>query len=253
MAFSRSSTVRVLAAAIMLSASAASYAQSESSPEWEWMLAPYGWGVSFGTDLRRESPPAGGVSNDTAFDDVLDKFDGAFQVHVEGQTDGWGVFADFTYLGLADEKNFPRFGTESDLDARLFEVAGVWSPGGVRDQGLDVFAGLRYLDVDMTVRFNPVNLRFDSTTFDGSSSFSDLLLGARYTWALSDRWGLTVRGDGSLGDTEGTWNGSAVASYRMRRGAWMFGYRYMSVELRIGSTTTELTMSGPMVGYGFKF
>ena len=39
----------------------------------------------------------------------------------------------------------------------------------------------------------------------------------------------------------------------MKHGAWLFGYRYLSVELETGDSNTELTMSGPMVGYGFIF
>ena len=46
------------------------------------------------------------------------------------------------------------------------------------------------------------------------SDLNDFMLGARYTWSLSERWGLTLRGDGSFGDTEGTWNTSAVAPKR---------------------------------------
>ena len=228
-------------------------AQAAEDEGWEWMVAPYGWGASFGTDLETTQPPDGGVSNDTAFDDVIDKLDGAFQVHAEGQQEHWGVFADFTYLGLADSNDRPRFHTESDLDARLFELAAVWSPGEDRYRGLEVFAGLRYIDVDLSVQFDPEDPLFDTTTFEGGETFNDFMIGARYSWALSDRWGVTLRGDGSFGDTEGTWNASAVGSFRMKHGAWLFGYRYLSVELETGTSNTELTMSGPMIGYGFIF
>ena len=226
---------------------------SASTGDWQWMVAPYGWFPTIGTDLQRTEPPAGGISTDAEFDDVIDKLDGAFLIHAEGQNEHWGMFTDFMFLGLADEDDRPRFHTESDLDARLFELAGVWSPGEGRYQGLDVFAGLRYIDVDMTVQLDPVNPLFNTTTIDIGDSFNDLMIGARYTWALSDRWGLTLRGDGSFGDTEGTWNASAVANYKMTHGAWLFGYRYLSVELQTGDTDTELTLHGPMIGYGFVF
>lgn len=220
---------------------------------WEWMVAPYGWAASIGTDLETHQPPSGGVSTDNDFDDIVDKIDGAFQMHVEGQGDHFGMFADFTYLGLADDHDRPRFHSESDLDTRLFELAAVWSPDDERYRGLDVFAGLRYIDVDLTVEFDPENPLFDNTTIDGGDTFNDFMLGARYTWSLSERWGLTLRGDGSFGDTDGTWNASAVAQYRMKHGAWLFGYRYLSVELKTGEARTDITMNGPMVGYGFIF
>ncbi|MET0892557.1 MAG: hypothetical protein ABWY01_03195 [Pseudoxanthomonas sp.] len=228
-------------------------AQASQDDGWQWMVAPYVWGVSLDTDLQRSEPPAGGIGSDINFDDVLDKFDGAFEVHVEGQGDHFGVLADFTYLGLADGQDRPRFRTETDLDARLFEIAGVWSPDDERYRGLDVFAGLRYIDLDLSVNFDPENPSFETTVFDGSQSYNDFMVGARYTWALSDRWGLTARGDGSFGDTEGTWNASAVATLRMKHGAWLFGYRYLAAELEIGDTSTDLTVSGPIIGYGFIF
>lgn len=220
---------------------------------WDWMVAPYVWGMSFDSDLQRTEPPDGGINSDISFDDVLSDFDGVFQAHIEGRTDHWGVFADFTYLGLAEEREYPRFRTESDLDARLFEVAAVWSPGDERGKGLDVFAGLRYIDLDMSVIFEPTNPEFESTVFDGSQSFNDFMLGARYTLALSDRWALTLRGDGSFGDTEGTWNASAVANYQMQRGAWLLGYRYLSVEVETDDSNIDMTMHGPVIGYGFQF
>lgn len=228
-------------------------AHAADGNEWEWMVAPYVWATSINTDLDTGRPPEGGLSTDTAFDDVLDNLDGVFQVHAEGQNDQWGAFADFTFLGLADENDRPRFRTESDLDARLFELAGVWSPAEGRYQGLDVFAGLRYIDLDLTVQFDPTDPLFNTTTFDSAQTFNDFMVGARYTWALSDRWGLTLRGDGSFGDTEGTWNTSAVATYRMKNGAWLFGYRYLDVELEDDDINIDLTMHGLMVGYGFIF
>lgn len=242
-----------LATAALCLAGTASTAHAADGEGWDWMVAPYAWASSVGTDLDTTRPPSDDLSTDTSFADIVDKVDGAFQIHVEGQGDRFGAFADFTYLGLADEKERPRFRTQSDLDTRLFELAAVWSPGEDRFRGLDVFAGLRYIDVDLTVEIEPVNPLFAPTTVDASESYSDFMLGARYTWDLSERWGVTLRGDGSFGDTEGTWNTSAVAQYRTRRGAWLFGYRYMSIEVGTDENNTEITMSGPMIGYGLKF
>lgn len=228
-------------------------AQAADSDGWEWIVAPYVWAVGFKTDLQRTQPPAGGVSNDINFDNVLDKFDGAFQIHVEGQEQHWGVLADFTYLGLADNRDYPRFHTESDLDARLFDLAAVWSPGDDRYNGWDVFAGLRYIDVNLTVDFMPVNPLFATSSFKSGETFNDFLVGGRYTWTLSDRWGVSLRGDTSFGGTDGTWNASAVASYKTNSGSWLFGYRYMDAKMSSGDNDIKIVMHGPEVGYGFRF
>lgn len=226
---------------------------AQASGDWEWIVAPYLWGPSVSTDLRTTEPPEGGASSDRAFSDIIDKLEGAFEIHIEGQGETFGVFADFTYLGLGDTRQFERFSSDSDLDARLFDAAAVWSPGPGAYHGWELFGGLRYLDVDATLRFDPVNPIFSSTTFDAGDSFSDFLVGARYHWKLGERWGMSLRGDTSFGDTEGTWSASATASYRTNNGAWFFGYRHLSVELETGNTNTDLTLSGPLVGYGFRF
>ena len=232
----------------MMGASLPSHAAE--GDEWEWMVAPYLWAASIGTDFRTGQPPA---ETDTSFPDIIDKIDGAFQIHAEGQGEQFGMFADYIFLGLEDDKDFTRIRTQADLDSQLFELAAVWSPGEGRYSGLDVFGGLRYVDVDLKVRFDPANPVFSSSERNFDKSYSDFMLGARYTWALSDRWGLTLRGDGSFGDTEGTWNASSFAQYRVKHGAWLFGYRYLSVEVETGNSNTDITMNGPVVGFGFVF
>jgi hypothetical protein len=217
---------------------------------WDWMVAPYLWAASIGTDVNEDAPPAG---TDSDFSDIIDKIDGVFMARLEAQGDRFGAFADVIFLSLADDTDRRLSHTESDLDAWLIDAAGVWSPGGDRTRGLGLFAGLRYVDVDLSVRVDPTNALFDTATIGTNKSYADALVGARYTWAFSERWGLTLRGDGSFGDTEGSWSASAIAQYRTRNGGWLFGYRYLSVELGTGDGKTEITLSGPAIGYGFSF
>jgi hypothetical protein len=232
----------------------APFAANAAPPDggWDWAIAPYVWAASIGTDVRTHTPPTS-ASADTAFPDVVDILDGVFEVHGEGQGDAFGIFADFTYFGLADEKQRRFQRTESDLDMRLMEVAGVWSPGEARFTGLEAFAGARVIDLDYTLQFLPDNPAFAPHAIDRGQTYYDFMLGARYTWALSDRWSLTLRGDGSWGDTEGTWNASVVGQYRMRHGSWAFGYRYLDADFENAGDTLGVTLDGPVIGYAFRF
>lgn len=225
-------------------------ARAASPGEWEWMVAPYAWGASLGTDLETRQPP---FENEREFDSIIDKIDGAFQIHIEGQGDRFGMFTDFTYLSLADHKDFQRAGTRSDLDSRLFEIAAVWRPGQRGSGGLEVFAGLRYIDLDLSVRFDPFNPLFEDRRSDVDRTYSDFMAGIRYTWATGERWRWTLRGDGSVGDTDGTWNVSGMGQYRVKYGSWLFGYRHLSVEVEDGDSRVDITLDGPMVGFGFAF
>ena len=245
-------TARVAALCIVASLCFAFPVSAAEGEGWDWMVTPYVWAVTVDTDLETRVPPSS-ISSTVTFDDILENVDGAFQIHIEGQGDRFGAFADFTFLGLSDSNDRPLFRTESDLDTRLFEAAGVWNVSGERFRGMEVFAGLRWFDVDLTMQLRPANPAFPVVKVDGGDSYSDFMLGARYTWALSERWGLTLRGDGSFGDTEGTWNASAIAHYRTQRGVWFFGYRYLDSEIETENTTANITLSGLGVGYGFRF
>ncbi|MDG2517363.1 hypothetical protein [Lysobacter soli] len=223
---------------------------AEEGGAWEWTIAPYLWAPSIATDLRTGQPPA---ETDSAFSDIIDKIDDAFLIHAEGRGDHFGAFADYIFLGLADDRQFPRIATRSDLDSQLFELAAFWSPGQERSHGLDLFGGLRYVDVDLKVRFDPVNPVFSPSERSIDKSYSDFMLGARYTWALSDRWQLTLRGDGSFGETEGTHSASAVVRYHVKHGAWIAGYRYLAIEVETGGNNTDIKLSGPLAGFEFAF
>lgn len=244
--------IRVLDVRLLAVLGIATVAAPASASDWDWTVAPYGWAASVSSDLHAGSPPIEG-SSEMSFPDIFDKLDGAFQVHAEGRGDRVGVFADFTYLGLSDSRtgNFAK--TEADLDTRLFEAAWVWIPGGQRDRGFDVFAGVRWIDADLKVGIDPENPQLPGRVLDVGDSYLDAMLGARYTWAPSDRWRVTARGDISEGQTEGTWNASLMAHYRIWNGAILLGYRHLDVQLESAGVRTDLVISGPVVGYVFAF
>lgn len=220
--------------------------------EWEWRLEPYAWAASIGTDMRTFRPPVDG-STETSFSDILDKLDGVFMGRVEGRNESYGVFVDFIYLGVGQGRDGRVFTTETDLDTRVADAAFSWRFARERDRGLDVYAGARFIDLDLTTRFTPVLPRLQPRTLDVEKSYLDLLLGARYTWQGEGRWGLTLDGDGSLGQTQGTWNASATGSYRTGNGAWLFGYRHMEAELGNSNANVRIILSGPVFGYSFRF
>ena len=244
-------TRRVLFALSLLCASTVANATPQSG-DFQWMIVPYGWFASVGTDLRTNEPPTS-ISNQTSFSDIVDKIDGVAQIHGEGQGDHFGVFADFMFVGLSESHDRPLIRTESDLDTRMFELAAVWHPGDKRGFGWEPFAGLRMMDMDTTVQFIPVNPLFPRASVNANEMFTDLMVGVRYTFPMSDRWSMTLRGDGSWGNTEGTWNASAIAMYRTRNGGWFFGYRYMDIKVEPGNTEITITLKGPGLGYGFRF
>lgn len=244
---------RMLGLMIALSAMSVPFASRAAEKDgWEWMLEPYVWAASIGTDMRTFRPPTEGGS-DSSFSDIVDKLDGVFMARVEGRNDRFGGFIDFIYLGLADSNQHRFVRTSTDLDTRLLDAAFSLRVGGERDRGLDMYVGARYIDLDLTTRFVPDNPELSPRTLDAGNSHVDLLLGARYAWPLSERWNMSLRGDGSAGDTDGTWSASIMAGYRTGNGAWLFGYRHMQADFGGPNSDVSLSLGGPTVGYGFRF
>jgi hypothetical protein len=225
-------------------------ASAQESTGWDWQLTPYLWAPSISTDLREDAPPVG---SDVEFADIIDKIDGAFVGRAEGQGDNFGVFADLLFLSLSDDKQHTRTTTTSDLDSTIYEMAMVWSPGQERYRGVEVFGGLRYLDVDLTLEIDPIDPVYLTRTLEAERSYSDFMFGLRYRGDFSEKWGYSVRADGSWGDTEGSYNAIATLYRQTGNGEWSFGYRYFDTELRALNSTVTLTLNGPVVGYTFRF
>lgn len=225
-------------------------ASTESSQGWTWAVAPYLWATTVKTNLREDAPPAGG---ETDFSDIISKIDMAFQIHVEGQGDRFGVFGDVTFISLGDEATHPNSTSESNLDVSIVELAGVWNVSPERFEGLDLFAGVRRLGTEADVRIDPTNPAIPTFEPGIDLALTDFMFGARYNATLSERWGATFRLDGSTGDTDGTLNASALLRYRMGNGSLIAGYRYMEVELGEGDRSLDLTLNGPIFAYTFIF
>lgn len=238
-----------LAAAIVLAAAPLANAQADEG--WDWGLTPYVWAASISTDLREDAPPVG---NESDFSDIISKIDMAFMGHIEGQGDDFGVFGDVLYLSMADGRDGRFARTDADLDALVYEAAAVWAPGEVRNQGVEVFGGLRHIVVDFNVDIDPNAALLNTWNAGIDQSFSDAMLGVRYKGAINDKWGYALRADGSWGDTEGTYSTSIMFAYKTQSGgAWNFGYRYMDTELAVKTTSIALQLHGPVIGYTFNF
>ncbi|MGY1459436.1 hypothetical protein ACW5F0_12440 [Luteimonas sp. A534] len=250
--YGMASRFRKLTALAAVAIASIALACPAAAEEWSWAVQPYAWASSIQTDLRTELPPVAG-SSEMEFRDILDKLDGSLQLHVEGGGARHGLFLDFTYLGISDSTHRSFADYEADLDTRLFEAAWVWSPGGSRLEGLDLFGGLRYLDADLKLVIEPLNPALDRHVVDVGKNYLDVMAGGRYSWVLSERWRLTARADGSFGDTEDAWNASLIAQYRTSNGAWVVGYRHLEIAIEDGGAKVDLAMSGPLFGYAFVF
>ena len=126
-------------------------------------------------------------------------------------------------------------------------------PQGVGSQ-LNVYGGVRYTAFDdrydITLGTDPV------VTRRSDDDYVDALLGVRYRFDLSERWGLLTRGDVSFGDSEGTWLVQGLLAYtvgKRQQNRILFGYQYKVAEFESSGLSSDYTFSGPMAGFNFRF
>ena len=233
-----------LAASLPLMAAPAAAADDEGL---DWMLITYVWGADLTIDVRDESV---GVD----FSDLVNNLEVGFLGHIEAQGDDFGGFADIVFLGVGNTDHRASFTIDVDNDTLLVDAALVWSPGEKRLTGFELFGGLRYISNDFEIVADPVPDGPPDIVGGSDSNYADVLLGARYIFPVSDHWRVTLRGDVSGGDTEGTFSVSAHAGYTTGRHTFLAGWRHLEIDLLSGSDE-DLTveMSGPMIAYGFSF
>lgn len=220
-----------------------------------WSVTPYIWGPDTSVDLKVGGAGFGGT---TTFDDLLDVLDTAFMIHVEGGSGNWSGFGDITLLETSETSPLvpnllPDVSIESKSDQAMIDLAFAYWPGGV-DTPLSFFGGLRYTDFDDRYRLLAGGVEIASTR--SSTDYTDLLVGIRYRFDVSERWAVLTRGDVSLGDTEGTYLLRANLAYSVgsnRQNRLLFGYQYKEAEFKESQIRSKFSYSGPMVGFNFRF
>ena len=217
----------------------------------QWSMTPYIWASNTSLDFKLNGSPVGGA--DLSFGDILDTLDAAFQLHTEGGKGNWSGFVDFTFLSMSDSEELPIVTITTDSEQTIVDAAAAYWPGGVGSP-LNFFGGVRYSKFDDTF-----GLSIGGTPVGESRSkqdYVDALLGMRYHFDLSQRWGLLTSGDVSFGDSEGTWQVQGVFAYtvgKKRQNRILFGYRYKQAEFKDGDLKTDYTYNGPLAGFTFRF
>ena len=225
---------------------------AEGTSSWRWSLTPYLWGSDIETNVR--FPGGQEIGGTARFSDILDKLELGGMLHFEGQRGAWGMFVDATYLSLSDDVTEGPITVDSDLDTGLYEFAATYTPGGASGP-FTAFAGARIVDLSLEMAFSAPVLP-EPIVRRNDKSFTDFMVGGRYTHHFNDRWLLNVRADIGTGDTESSWN--ALAGFGWKFGgdndnAVLLGWRHMEIEVEEDGRETDVTFDGPIAGVLFSF
>jgi hypothetical protein len=241
--------------------------ESQAADSWEWSLTPYLWASSIGTKVKQDGVTIS--DNDVAFTDLLSDLDFALAARAEGRRGRIGFLFDFFYVDLSTSETVPEHQNpdipppgsliDVNIEQLILEGGGFYRLSG-DETGLDLLFGLRWIGfdqvIDVTLPFPPN----PTETKKSSPNLTDGFLGLRYAGRLGNKWGFSIRGDAATGGTELTLNGQALFNYQIGQSGKYglhFGYRYMALEVKEQvqgvDIETDLTLSGPVFGFMFKW
>lgn len=221
---------------------------------WRWDITPYMWFSDIGETLVvNDFETEGSV---TEFDELVDLVDTSLQLRFEGAKDRWGMFADLTYIELSDSDTgeYGLLTTDVEIDETLLDLGAIYRPGG-EDGRLELLFGARMYSVDESYAITAGER--DPRVTEINEDYLDLLLAARYTLPLAERWALAFTGDLSLGDTDLVWTAQAAVGWSFgssNQHAVVLGYRYREMDYEKADVVeVDKTISGAGLGVTFGF
>lgn len=229
-------------------------AQSQSD-DWEIVLAPYALAgsVTGGAGVGTTDP----IPVDLDFTDLLDFYlKMAAMGHVEVWKGNWGVMGDAMFLRIGSDLPTPRARVlDIELAEAIVEALLARRFVGSSSQ-LDLFAGVRYWDLDLDVELIDTPLALDV-----SESWFDPVVGGRVLQDLSEDWFLTARGDmGGFGVSSSfSWNVQGGIGWEAANVfSLVLEYRALGVDYANDGAgrdflSYDTTMHGPLLGFVFHF
>ena len=235
-------TAAVAAAALHTTIPAAMAADSG------FTLTPYLWAIGIDGDIQARGEDTN-VSMD--FEDVVDNLDMAGSVLLEGNVGSWVSYAMVDYLSLDTgdvETRHPGRDADLELDSTLATVATGYRVHMSERSTIDVQVGIRYAKFDTQLSIEDVGQRnADNTVYDG-------ILALRPRLALSRNWTFSPTMSIGAGDSDLTWELSPQFVYDCACGFDVrVGYRNLNYDFEKGSDSVDMTIKGPVIGFGFSF
>lgn len=215
----------------------------------------YGWFTSLSNTVNA---PVGTIKTDLDFSDILDDLEIAFMGAFEAHHNGWSLIGDLVYADLSSEKATPGpvfNSAKADTEMTIVSGYAIYRVFDTADAAVDIGGGLRWYDINIDVGLTggPV---------PGKRSFSedwvDPVVAARLIVPLGGGWsaaGFADIGGFGIGDaSDPSWQVLASVAYDFND-TWSarFGYRYLSIDKKIGGSDVDLELYGPMLGVTARF
>lgn len=228
--------------------------------DWSYSFEPYVLASSIEGDASIGRVT--GVDVGVDMSDILEVLDIAAMAHFEAHhSNGWGVALDYGFMDLRADISGPRGGVlDAQVHQGVFEALLVRQSQSSEGQ-LEYLVGIRWWDNDIDVDIDPAILP-GTASFSVEEDWVDLVLGARWSSPINDRWTLKLRGDiGGLGlESDFTSAVSAGFHYKMTQSIDLdLQYKATWVDFKTGKRGEpgffeyDTVTHGPIVGVIFNF
>jgi hypothetical protein len=271
----------IIAGVVMPSTSVA----QEISSDWKINVMPYVWLPSLKADVKY-GPPSGGTAtaNVSANEsDLLNSLEMAFMIAGEARKGRWLVATDYMYLNLGKQESKvtsvdfnPGSGpvnvstsqiggsAESSFKGTIWSMVGGYAAISEPHASLDVIAGFRYLDLDVSSSWN---LNTTVTSPSGSQTFSrsgsagksgsdtDFIVGAKGQVKLGQsNWFIPYYADVGAGSSTSTWQLATGVGYAFGWGDVRLDYRYLAFKQNNDNKVLQkIELGGLALGANFRF
>ncbi|NVO54818.1 hypothetical protein HW561_03330 [Rhodobacteraceae bacterium B1Z28] len=224
----------------------ASLANTAPASDWDYTIAPYVWGPEFRTSLDiGQNPPVDGSTS------IFDILNSAFLIAGEARNGRWAIGGEFNYLNLGNDVSIGPFSDIAnwELDGIMASLVAGYAVFEDDKSRFEAFGGLRHWDLDLSTTV----AGFTAST---DESWTDPLIGARYSGAINERWSVTAMGNVGGFDVGSKFQWEAVV-----QASWNWtdridvagGYRHLSVDFQDSLNVIDLILTGPYVALAFNF
>ncbi len=262
-------------------ATLATPAQS-ADDDWQFTITPYLWTPSIDGSLKydfsRGASPSPSVS--VGASDYLKNLKFTAMISGEIRKDKWSLFTDVIYVDFGSEDSVVTavdfaltrrnpvssvldIGTKSSLEGWTWTLAGSYRAFQSESGTFDVLVGFRYLSLSAKTHWRLSATIYGprgSTPFSKSGTISqsrdllDGIVGIRGRVQLGDsNWSMPYYLDVGTGSADLTWQGVLGIDYSFSAGDLRIGYRHLDYDAGGDKLIQDLRLSGPMIGFAFKF
>jgi hypothetical protein len=233
-------------------------AESSSSNQWEFQLAPYAW-LAGQTGKVATLPGLPPTDVDVDFyDDILDALDGALMLVGEARKGRYGMVMDVAYTDIEFEDSTPGpffSSIKSRTKSWIVSAAGLYRLAERQGAFLDVIGGIRYWSVDSELSLGAGLL--PARKVSNKEGWIDPIIGLKGLTPIGESK-FFVSGAFAIGGfgvgSDFMWDANINLGYQWTKGfSTTLGYRYLDVDYEDGDFLYDVAQDGLVLGLSWRF